>query len=52
METIPYTNWVENTMYKMMCYRPNLSRFVSTVSKFMEDLGHGNWNILNRDIWI
>jgi len=38
--SIPYSNRIENIMYKVICSKSNLTYVVSVVCMFMTNFGH------------
>ena len=48
MSKVPYSNVVGSLMYVMVCTRPNISRAVGVVSKYIHDLRKGHWQVVNR----
>jgi len=51
MTHIPYASAVGSLMYAMVCTRPDLSKAVSMVSRYMHDLGQGHWEAVNWILW-
>jgi ATP-binding cassette subfamily B (MDR/TAP) protein 1 len=39
MQNVPYASAVGSLMYAMVCTRPDIAQAVSTVSRFMSNLG-------------
>jgi len=46
MNKIPYSNVIGSIMYLMVCTRPDLAHTVSTLSRFMSNLGPKHWEAL------
>lgn len=40
---VPYSSAVGSLMYTMVCTRPDLAQAVSTVSRYMTNLGKEHW---------
>ena len=49
MQTVPYASAVGSHMYAMVCTRPDIAHAVSTVSRFMSNLGRPHWEAVK---WI
>ena len=49
MSKVPYSSEMGCLMYAMVCTRPNLAHAVSTVSKYMANMGKEHWNAMK---WI
>ena len=48
MSKFPYSNAMGSVMYLMVCTRPNLARAISTLSRFMTNLGPIHWEALKQ----
>ena len=49
MHKVPYASAVGSLMYVMVCTQPGIAQPVSTVSRFMSNLGRPHWESLK---WI
>ena len=49
MENVPYASTVGSLMYAMVCTRPDIAHAVSTVSRFLANLGELHWEVV---VWI
>jgi len=43
MTRVPYASAVDSLMYAIVCTRPDLSRVVSMISRYMHDPDRDNW---------
>jgi len=48
MSQVPYASAVRSLIYAMVCTRPDLAYAVSTVSRFMSNLGKQYWEAAKR----
>ena len=49
MTKFPYASAVGSLMYAMVCTRPDIAQAVGVVSRFMNNLGKGHWEVVK---WI
>jgi hypothetical protein len=49
MHRVTYASAVGSLMYAMVCTRPDIAHVVSTVSRFMSNLGRPHWQAVK---WI
>jgi len=49
MQRVPYAYVVGSLMHAMVCTRPDIAHVVSTVSRFLSNLGREHWNVVK---WI
>lgn len=46
MKKVPYTLVVGNSMYSMICTRPDIAHVASLVSQFLLNIGNENWEAI------
>ena len=49
MTKVSYASMVGSLMYAMVCTRPDIAQAVGVVSRFMNNLGKGHWEVVK---WI